>query len=229
MKTMLSPSIMCANLLNLEKSIDELKESGFERLHIDVIDGAFAPSMPLGLETIKEIRKYTDMYLDVHIMSVNNEYFIEEMIDLKVDRITFHEETSIHVQRYIDIIKNAGIEVGIALTPARDESVLKYVIDQLDSVLVMMINPGYATNKNECQVKYGLEKLKNIKEMIEKLNSKATIQIDGRVSTDKFDDYIKSGASDLVLGSKSLYKEGLSLKENRENIISSIRKAENGL
>ncbi|MDY3006578.1 ribulose-phosphate 3-epimerase [Anaerococcus sp. AGMB00486] len=229
MKTLLSPSIMCANLLNLEKSIDELKESGFDRLHIDVIDGAFAPSMPLGLETIKEIRKYTDMYIDVHIMSVNNEYFIKEMINLNVDRISFHEETSVHVQRYIDIVKNAGIEVGVALTPARDESVLKYVIDQLDSVLIMMINPGYATNKNEGQIKYGLEKIKNIKEMIDRSNSKAKIQLDGRVSTDKFNDYISYGARDLVLGSKSLYKKGLNLKENRENIIKSIKEAENGL
>lgn len=229
MQTLLSPSIMCANLLNLESSIDELKKAGFTRLHIDIIDGVFAPSMPLGLETIKEIRKYTDMYLDVHIMSINNDYFIRQMIDLGVERITFHEETSLHLQKNIDIIKKQGIEVGLALTPARSERVLEYVLDEVDSILVMMINPGYATNKDESQVKYGINKIKNIKSMIDKYKSKTKIQIDGRVSTDKFKDYIRNGANDLVLGSKSLYKDGLSLMENRDKIIASIKEVENGI
>src|SRR5699024_1695076 len=106
----LSPSIMCGDLVNLEQSIRELEDNGLTSLHIDVIDANFSPSMPLGLETIRRMREVTDMDFDVHIMANDNEYFINEMIDIGVQSITFHYETSLHVDRYIDLIKEAGIK-----------------------------------------------------------------------------------------------------------------------
>lgn len=102
----LSPSIMCADLVNLENDIRELEKNGLNTLHIDVIDGDFSPSMPLGLETIKRMREITKMNFDIHIMSTNNEFFIQEMLKIGVESITFHLETSLHVDRYIQLIKN---------------------------------------------------------------------------------------------------------------------------
>ncbi|MDP8584044.1 ribulose-phosphate 3-epimerase, partial [Listeria innocua] len=113
-KIILSPSLMCGDLANLEGSIQELESIGMDSLHIDVIDGSFSPSMPLGIETIKRIREITSMNFDVHIMAKDNEFFIGEMLKIGVESITFHYETSLHIDRYIQLIKNSGTKVGIA-------------------------------------------------------------------------------------------------------------------
>ena len=223
MEILLSPSIMCSDLLNLEKSIRDLEDAGFNRLHIDVIDGQFAPSMPLGIETIKAIKEKTDMFLDVHIMSVNNEYFIQEMINIGVDRITFHIESSIHVQHYINMVKSEGIEVGIALTPNTNENELKYIINDIDSVLIMMINPGFANAKGEDRVSYAFEKLENINKFIASSKKQVNIQVDGRVSTELIPDLVSKGATDLVLGTRSLYNKSYTLEENKNMILNKIK------
>ena len=148
----IAPSIMCADLCNLEKSVKELEKEGLDTLHVDVIDGYFSPSMPLGIDTIKQLRKVTDMNFDVHIMANNNEFFIQEMIRIGVQQISFHIETSVHIDRCIQLIRKNGIKVGVALNPATSLSVLEYVLPQCDTILLMLINPGFATDKNEKQV-----------------------------------------------------------------------------
>src|SRR5699024_8585124 len=117
-KVDIAPSIMCADLCNLEDSIIKIEQEGLNTLHIDLIDGHFSPSMPLGIDTVKQLRKVTDMDFDVHIMANNNEFFIQEMIDIGVQQITFHIESSKHIDRYIKVIKDNGIKSGIALNPA---------------------------------------------------------------------------------------------------------------
>ncbi|MED0746863.1 ribulose-phosphate 3-epimerase, partial [Aeribacillus composti] len=158
-KITIAPSIMCADLCNLEKSVKEIEKEGLDTLHIDIIDGHFSPSMPLGIDTIKQLRKITDMNFDVHIMSNNNEFFIQEMIKIDVQQISFHYETSTHIDRYINLIKNNGIKAGLALNPATPLSVLDYILPQCDTILLMLINPGFATDENEKQVSYAIKKV----------------------------------------------------------------------
>lgn len=221
----LSPSIMCGDLVNLEKSINDLEAIGMDTLHIDVIDGSFSPSMPLGIETIKRIREITSMNFDVHIMSKDNEFFIGEMLNIGVEGITFHHETSLHVDRYIRMIKNAGTKVGVALNPATPLNVLDYVLPEIDRVCLMLINPGFATNKAEKQIPYALKKITDLRQLVDDLGLTTDIQVDGRVSLATIPDLLDAGATNLVLGSTSLFIPGNTLAENRQLLSEAVNKA----
>lgn len=223
-KIILSPSIMCADLANLETSIKELESEGLDTLHIDVIDGVFSPSMPIGIETIKRIRELTDMNFDIHIMAMNNEYFINEMLAIGVQNITFHYETSLHVDRYLTLIKDAGAKASIALNPATSLSVLDSIIEELDMVCLMLINPGFATNKNEKQVSYAKKKIVELKQIVREKQLKAAIQVDGRVSTGTITSLVSAGADNLVLGSTSLFNKENTLTENKQLILEAVNK-----
>ncbi|WEG16671.1 ribulose-phosphate 3-epimerase [Alkalihalophilus pseudofirmus] len=209
------PSIMCADLCNLEQSIKKVENEGIDTLHIDILDGHFSPSMPLGLDTIKQLRKVTNLKFDVHIMSTNNQFFIEEMIDLGVEQITFHIEKESHVDRYIKLIKKNNIKVGIALNPATPISVLDYVLPECDTVLLMLINPGFATDKGEQQVSYAAKKVEDMARMIKERGLSTKIEVDGRVSFDTIPNLVRAGADMLVAGSTSFYDKNNSLKENK--------------
>lgn len=223
-KIKLSPSLMCADLVNLEAGVREIEETGIDTLHIDVIDGNFSPSMPIGIETIKRLREITALNFDIHIMSTNNEFFINEMLKIGVQSITFHLETSLHVDRLINLIKNEGVEVGIALNPATPIETLDTIMEELNLICLMLINPGFATNKNETQVSYALKKVKKLREMLNKKDIDLDLQVDGRVSLESIPDLVKAGATNLVLGSTSLYRPDDSLVNNKQKIIESLDK-----
>ncbi|MBM7710915.1 ribulose-phosphate 3-epimerase [Enterococcus xiangfangensis] len=224
-KIILSPSIMCGDLVNLERSITELTNIGMDTLHIDVIDGSFSPSMPLGIDTIKRMREITSMNFDIHIMSNDNEFFIGEMLKIGVEGITFHHETSLHVDRYIQLIKNAGTKVGMALNPATPLNVLDYILPEIDRVCLMLINPGFATNKNEKQIPYALKKVADLRQLIDKQELAVDIQVDGRVSLATIPGLLDAGATNLVLGSTGLFIAGNTLAENRQLLAEAIGKA----
>ena len=222
------PSIMCADLCNLERSVQEIENAGFDTLHIDVIDGHFSPSMPLGIDTIKQLRQVTDMNFDVHIMADKNELFIEEMIAAGAQQITFHLETSHHVDRLINLIKKSNIKVGVALNPATSLTALDYVLDQCDTVLLMLINPGFATDKNEKQVTYALKKVKELHSLLQEKGLTTNIEVDGRVSLETIPQLVNAGADTLVAGSTSLFMKGNSLEENKQKLEKGISKGLNG-
>ncbi|MGM0523967.1 MAG: ribulose-phosphate 3-epimerase [Bacillota bacterium] len=211
----IAPSIMCADLANLETGIREIEAAGLDTLHIDVIDGSFSPSMPLGIDTIKRLRELTDLAFDVHIMANDNEFFIQEMINIGVEQITFHLETSVHIDRYINLMRKNDVKVGVALNPATPLSVLEYVLPQVDTVLLMLINPGFATDKNEKQVRYANKKVKDLRHMIDQLGLDTQIEVDGRVSLETITDLVAAGADFLVAGSTSLFVKGHTLAENK--------------
>ena len=223
-KTMVTvaPSLMCGNLCNLEKSIREIENSCIDRLHIDLIDGAFSPSMPLGIETIKQLRKITDIDFDVHIMSQNNEFFIEEMLKIGVQQISFHSETSLHMDRLVKQIKRNHVKAGIAINPATSLSVLDYVMSECDFILLMLINPGFATDKSESQVPYSIKKIADLRNLIEKRSLNTLIEVDGRVSLEVTPDLVAAGADILVAGSTSLFIPGNTLAENKKKMMEAV-------
>lgn len=224
-KIQLSPSVMCADLADLKSSIRELESAQIDALHIDIIDGAFSPAMPLGLDTIKRLRELTTLDFDVHIMALNNEFFIQKVLDIGVQQISFHHESSIHVERLITLIKGRGVKAGIALNPATPLSVMEYILPQLDNVLLMLINPGYADGQHEQQVCYATEKVRQLKELVERLDNQPTIQVDGRVSLATIPQLVAAGANNLVLGSTSLFRPGYTLAESRQVLAELIANA----
>lgn len=214
-KIVTSPSIMCADLVNLEHNIKEIEKIGCDALHIDIIDGAFSPSMPLGIETVKRLRSVTDMHFDAHIMSLNNEYFIHELLDIGMQHISFHYESSLHIDRYINLIKQANVKIGIGLNPSTSLSVLEYILPEIDTVVLMLINPGFATNKSEKQIPYAIRKVKDLRQLIDSRGLQTKIQVDGRVSLETIPALIEAGADNLVLGSTSLFLKENTLSENK--------------
>ncbi|EGP4944915.1 TPA: ribulose-phosphate 3-epimerase [Enterococcus faecium] len=224
-KIILSPSLMCGDLANLEGSIQELESIGMDSLHIDVIDGSFSPSMPLGIETIKRIREITSMNFDVHIMAKDNEFFIGEMLKIGVESITFHYETSLHIDRYIQLIKNSGTKVGIALNPATPLNVLQYILPEIDRICLMLINPGFATNKSEKQISYALKKITDLCQLVNEKELAVDIQVDGRVSLEMIPGLLDAGATNLVLGSTSLFLKGNTLAENQKLLYQAMKQS----
>ncbi len=224
-KILLSPSVMCGDLLNLETSVKELETIGVDSLHVDILDGKFSPSMPLGIDTIKKLKAVTNLPFDVHIMSTNNEFYIQEMIEIGAERIAFHLESSIHIDRELNLIKNAGLKAGVAITPATSLSSLEYILEKCDVVVLMLINPGFATDKGEKQVTYAKQKVRDLRKMIDERNLNTLIQVDGRVSLDTIPGLIEAGADDLVLGSTSLFIAGKNLEENKRNLDKVIENA----
>jgi len=223
-KIILSPSIMCADLANLEQSIKEIEQFGVDSLHIDILDGAFSPSMPLGIDTIKKMRSATDMNFDVHIMSLNNEYFINEVLNIGVQSVSFHYESSLHVDRYVNLIKKAGNKVGVALNPMTSLSALDYILPEIDFVTLMLINPGFATDASEKQVPYATKKVQDLRKLIDELALDVKIQVDGRVSLETIPALIEAGADDLVLGSTSMFIKGNTLTENKKLVDFAVKK-----
>jgi ribulose-phosphate 3-epimerase len=209
---------MCGDLANLERTLADLAEADIDAIHLDVLDGAFSPSLPLGLETVRRVRQLTKLPLDAHVMSVNNEYFISQMLDVGVDSVTFHYETSLHVDRQINLIRQAGAAAAVALNPATSLSVLEFILDQADMICLMLINPGYATLPGEKRVPYALAKIARLRQLIRSNGLHTAIQVDGRVSLDAITALVEAGASNLVLGSTSLFLPGRGLTENAAEV-----------
>lgn len=206
---------MCGDLANLEPTIDEIERVGVDALHVDILDGKFSPSMPLGLETVRRVRDVTALPMDAHIMTVDNEFYVSEMLDLGAESVTFHLETTLHVDRLINLAKKAGARVGVALNPATSLSVLEFILPQVDSVCLMLINPGYATDASEKQVPYAVEKVRRLRTLIDSQALDVDLQVDGRVALDVVPDLVRAGATNLVLGSTSLFIPGRSLEANK--------------
>ena len=212
----ISPSLICADLCNLQNEVDNLHKAGMKSLHVDLIDPHFSPSMPIGIDTVKQLKAKSKMDFDVHIMSNYNEFFIEQLINMedKVDSIVFHPETTVHIEKMLQLIHDAGIKAGLALAPATPLNVLEYVAKSCDYILLMTINPGYAGGKSEEMVPYALQKIKDCRKFLDEQGSEAKIVIDGRVSFDVMPKLIKAGAQVLVAGSKSIFAKGASYAEN---------------
>ncbi|CUH97349.1 hypothetical protein P22_3476 [Propionispora sp. 2/2-37] len=213
-EVIISPSVICADFCNLLDDIRKLEETGIHSLHVDLIDGHFSPSMPLGLTVIEQLRNKSSLDFDVHIMAEDNEFFIKELTKIGVQSITFHYESAFHVERMLQLIKAAGSKAGIALNPATPLQVMDYVLEHCDYVLLMLISPGYAGHKGEAMVPYALKKITECKKYIESRGLHTRIVVDGRVSMEVIAEVVAAGADCLVAGSTSFFRKGASLQDN---------------
>jgi ribulose-phosphate 3-epimerase len=194
----LAPSILSADFLNLKVQIKELEQAGIEVLHLDVMDGHFVPNLTFGPMLVKEIRKATSMILDCHLMVTNPDELIPQFAKAGADVITVHQEAPIHLHRTVQSIRSLGIKAGVSLNPATHENTLDYVLNELDLILVMSVNPGFGGQSFISDVK---RKISNIKKKIESVNPDVIIEVDGGVKQDNAKELLDLGADWLVAGS----------------------------
>lgn len=218
MSIIIAPSVICADLCNLEKEMHTLEDAGAELLHVDFIDGRFSPSLPIGIDTIRELRRRTSLPMSLHLMSENNEYFLEMLKGIEFSHIVFHWETTHHADRLLNKIHSMGMKAGIALTPATPVSALGYVLEKCDVVLLMLINPGYAFEKSEEQVHYARRKIQDMKALIESQKCHTRIELDGRVCIEQIPGFVSAGADIIVSGSSGVFAAGYSYQENFRRI-----------
>lgn len=214
-----TPSLIsCCDLCNVESSVRVLEGCGIEMLHVDILDGHFSPSMPLGLDTVRQLRGRTELFFDCHLMVTEQDYFVDELLDMGVDQIVFHAETQPHIDGMLNRIHAVGVKAGVALKPATPLSTLEYVLEKCDTVLLMLINPGYASAKGESQVPYAARKVRELREMIDRRGLDTKIEIDGRTSVENIRTFGKD--VDLyVVGSTCVKKDTLTADFEKMNAL----------
>lgn len=201
-KCVVSPSLICLDMLHLEEQIRQLESAGIRMLHVDILDGHFSPSMPLGFEAVKQLRKVTDMAFECHVMAEPPEYFIEELLKIGVEQIVFHIETASHIDGLLSRIHSSGVRAGVALKPSTPLVELEYILEKCDAVLIMQINPGYASSSSEKRTIYSDRKIRELRKMISERELPTKIIIDGRVSLEQIEMY-GNGIVDIFVGGTS--------------------------
>jgi ribulose-phosphate 3-epimerase len=197
MKHYISPSILSADFVNLEKGIKIINESKADWIHIDVMDGVFVPNITIGFPVIKRIKQVAKKPLDVHLMIVKPERYIDKFKDAGADILSVHVEASIHLHRTIHAIKDAGMKAGVVLNPHTNINVLEDIITDVDMVCIMSVNPGFGGQKF---IENTYSKIINLKALISSAKSKALIEVDGGVDNTNAARLLKCGADVLVAG-----------------------------
>ena len=198
MSHLIAPSILSSDFANLQAECEMLNKSNADWFHIDVMDGVFVPNLTFGMPVIKAIKKYTNKPFDVHLMIVSPEKFIENFAAAGANILTVHYEACAHLHRIIQQIKAAGMKAGVALNPHTNINVLKDIIQDIDLVLIMSVNPGFG---GQSFIENTYLKVKTLKELIIRKKSTTLIEIDGGVTAENAKKLIDCGADVLVAGS----------------------------
>lgn len=212
----IAPSILSADFSKLGEEIHKIEKAGADYIHIDVMDGSFVPNITIGNEVIKSLRSKTQLPFDVHLMINNPDAHIKAFADSGADIITIHAEASIHLDRSLALIKSFNKKVGVSLVPSTHEDSIDYILDKLDLILIMTVNPGFGGQKF---LTSQLKKIENVREKIEKSGKKIELEVDGGINDQTSKIAIEAGADVLVSGSyifgSSNYQQAiLNLKKN---------------
>ena len=202
----LAPSILSADFSQLAESVKAVENAGCEYLHIDVMDGHFVPNITFGAVVFEKLRKKSNMTFDCHLMIEQPDLYLEDFVKAGADIITVHQEACVHLNRTIHHIKELGCKAGVAINPATSPQALEYVLQDVDMVLIMSVNPGFGGQKF---IPQSLDKIKKLKQMIDAKNYNVDIQVDGGVSVDNIHDIVTAGANIVVAGSAIFGKDNI--------------------
>lgn len=194
----ISPSILSADFSRLGEEIRAIEKAGANYIHIDVMDGSFVPNITIGNEVVRSLRPVSKLPFDVHLMINNPDNHVKAFADTGCDIITIHAEATTHLDRSLALIKSFGKKAGISLVPSTHEDELDYVLEKLDLILVMTVNPGFGGQKF---LSSQLKKIENIRKKIEKSGKKIELEVDGGINDETAKIAVAAGADVLVSGS----------------------------
>ena len=197
-KHLIAPSVLAADFSNLQRDIEMINKSEADWFHIDIMDGVFVPNISFGMPVLRDIKKHAKKTLDVHLMIVNPDQYIETFASLGADILTVHYEACTHMHRTVQAIKSTGMKAGIALNPHSSVNLLKDIIKDIDLVCLMSVNPGFG---GQSFIENTFEKVKELKELIQSSESSCQIEIDGGVTNKNAKKLVEAGANILVAGS----------------------------
>lgn len=213
----IAPSILSADFTRIGEELKAIENAGADWIHIDVMDGHFVPNITYGPIIVEACKRASNLVLDVHLMIEKPDLIIPEFVKAGAEYISVHVEACTHLHRSLQLIKSFGIKSGAALNPATPISAIEYVMDQLDFILIMSVNPGFGGQKF---IESSIDKIKALSKIIKEKNLKAIIQVDGGINKDTIKSVSKAGATSFVAGSAIFhtkdYKKTISLL--RENI-----------
>ncbi|PYZ93197.1 ribulose-phosphate 3-epimerase [Salipaludibacillus keqinensis] len=212
--TKIAPSILSADFAKLGQDITEVEQGGADYIHVDVMDGHFVPNITIGPLVVDAIRPLTKLPLDVHLMIENPDQYIPSFVKAGADIISVHVEACPHLHRTVHMIKELGVKAGVVLNPATPVDTIKHVIEEVDLVLLMTVNPGFG---GQSFIHSVLPKVKEVKELVDAVGKEIDIEIDGGVNPETAKLCVEAGANVLVAGS-AIYG-----KQDRKKAIESIR------
>jgi ribulose-phosphate 3-epimerase len=198
----IAPSLLASDFLHLGQECKMLNESQADWFHLDVMDGRFVPNISYGMSVIKQLRKTTSKFFDVHLMIVEPEKYAEEFKDAGANSLTVHQEACPHLHRNIQQIKSLGMKAGVAINPATPVLFLEDIIRDVDMVLVMSVNPGFG---GQSFIPHSIMKIKELKKLIDRTGSSTKVEVDGGISLENAQEIVNAGADILVAGS-SIFK-----------------------
>ncbi len=194
----LAPSMLSADFSQLANQVQMVEAAGVEYLHIDVMDGHFVPNISFGASVMKSIKQHTNLVMDVHLMIENPDLYIEDFVNAGADIITVHVEACRHLHRTIQKIKSYGIKAGVSLNPATPLVMIDEVLDYLDMVLIMSVNPGFG---GQSFIETSIDKIARLKSMIDMAELNIDIQVDGGIKLSNVKKVVDAGANIIVAGS----------------------------
>ena len=212
----LSPAILSADFSRLGEQIKELDEAGAQYVHIDVMDGMFVPSISFGMPVIRAIRGCSDRIFDVHLMIEEPGRYIADFAEAGADLITVHAESCKHLDRTIESIKERGLLAGVALNPATPVSAISCLLEKVDMVLIMTVNPGFGGQK---LIPYTIDKVRELKQLLDEKGLKTDIEVDGGINLSNVREVMEAGANIIVAGS-AVFSGNVT--ENTENFLKII-------
>jgi ribulose-phosphate 3-epimerase len=194
----IAPSLLSADFANLRDEIMKIERGGADYIHLDVMDGIYVPNITFGPPVIKKLRNVTKLPFDVHLMIDRPERYIKDFVEAGADIITIHEEATTHLHRTIQEIKSYGIMAGVSLNPATPLENIEYVLDDLDLILIMTVNPGFG---GQSFIKAMENKIKKLRDIINERNLNIILEVDGGVKLENAKEILDYGANLLVVGS----------------------------